>query len=470
MLWEEYQGQSDRQERKKLQEAIAAYENGIRLFQPQGNRAPNNDLADLLVSCSAAYLQLGNLGANSGYAAATETQVPAFHKARENAERAAGIHDRKCPEYALTALGNAQEDIAYFLLRDKRKEAAKVYEEAVASFTAATTDKPDYAKSWMDLGRCLYRWVNFADGPESLLDRALTAVKEAQRLDPNSRDAAEAADWEGLIHWHRGRFALADEAFQRAMGLADKFDLRQWRLYAKNRIDCAAFEIAGNPKAAKAARERCRAAAEAIFKKNEKDIYAATVLGDSYRQGNPADYDLVAAVQAYDKALPVLPAQLKQVTVAHLPLLIRRVECVRADPKRFKRNVKDLIATADRAVELAPDQDLNLKAQALGAAGTVRCLAIVEQTLEDRAQVAKYREAAVQQLRQAVGLDPSYHDAVLWRVSLARELQFFGTAKEAAKLEQEARKLLTEARAREKSRTFRDEIDRMLEKWKWRGS
>jgi len=157
------------------------------------------DLATLLNNLSTASLEQAN------YLHDVPVQRQLFTRAREAAEEATRIADRRQPENAWRALGNVCEDIAS-QLRDRPKDN---FTAAVAAFTKAIQARPQHPKAYLDLGRCLYKAVVADARPRSDLAEAVKALENALDRKPPADDRAQARYWLGLIHLARSDYDQA---------------------------------------------------------------------------------------------------------------------------------------------------------------------------------------------------------------------------------------------------------------------
>lgn len=428
--------------RQKLREAAAAYDAGIRLYDDK-KRPSDEVLPDLLTSGSAVYLNLSAAGLPR------DEQIKVLHKSRDYAERATKL-DRRFGEYAFTALGNALEELAYYL----QEAPAANFAEAIKAFGEAKKLRNDLAKSWLDLGRCQFRAVAGEHADKKLLEDAAynleQAVERGGKPD-EATDAARAAYWLGEVHKARKQPAEADKAYAKAAELAAKYDSASWSLYALAPAYRELEVLRRSPTDAAAAKH-LRQVAETVLVKN-KDVEAAKLLGDSYLvQDDPA-----AAYQAYGRGLP---DKLGEATPAHVALLMARTDTLMTEKgqRDIQATPETMIAEADRAAELTKS------GPALGNAGRARVLALATAKLNAETRT-KYRQEAVDRLRQAIALAPDHPNSWLWRFEFARELRTARTtADDGAKLKAEALARLKEARAKAPA-TFRNLIDDMIRTW-----
>jgi tetratricopeptide (TPR) repeat protein len=431
---------------RHLKAAVAACEAGIQLYDK--NRKPDETLPDLLTTCSAVTLSL----ANSEVSRAESLKYRLA--ARDHARRATML-ERKYREYAWTALGNAHEELAYF-----HENPRENYGVAVRAFTEAKDLRPDFPKSWLDLGRCQYRWVAFGKHDAKLLDEAVDALQRAVEEGPRSREGVEAGYWLGKVHEFRGQFAEADKAFQKAAAAAEALDPANWKTYVLARAKLALTEARRQPKNAEAALTRARATVELVLKKLDRDVEAAKLLGESFLVQD----DPVRALSAYQRGLP---EDRSAATSAHVELLLACVDC-RLTPKGLKDpklTPDSLVAEADRVVSLARSTGSTLEGAALGSAGLARVWALHSGKLEREAW-PRYRKEAVAQLKLAIELDPEHSSGWLWRYLYARELRQVKTPSDnVKKLKAEALARLKEAKAKAPTAADRNNIDDVIRTW-----
>jgi tetratricopeptide (TPR) repeat protein len=113
-------------------------------------------------------------------------------------------------------LGNLYEDKSW-MEGDK-----SFYPKAIFDFQEAKKFN-NHPKYFVALGRCYYRWVKYGDR-EEMLPRALDALRKAmadRRSGPQVK--GEALWWLGNVYALQKQFAQADEAFDKAIALAEDF-------------------------------------------------------------------------------------------------------------------------------------------------------------------------------------------------------------------------------------------------------
>jgi tetratricopeptide (TPR) repeat protein len=453
-----------------LRKAVKAYGEGIALYDR--GRREDEHLAELLQSSSAANLSLGN-ALDDGHHEPSAEEEQALYLARDQAERATRIGGGGPSEYSLTALGNALEDIAFILRRDPDKH----YALAEKAFHEATVAKDIYAKSWTDLGRCRYRWVNYLTGKipaaqkKERLDNAMAALERAVRLEPQSREAAEALKWQAQIHWMREDYEQADKTFRKAVELAESYDPRSRKIYLKEWAACSLEAATWSKLEAfrKTALKTCRQLAESLLKEEPGNVSAALVLGDSYRLAGQEDF--VQAFEAYGRVLPKDPAR---ADLSHLQPVMRRVDLLLLPKAReaLGKDPKAAVAMADQAVELAKGLSNPIEGQAFGQAGLMRCVAAIRLVeKKDEATVNRYRKEAIRLLEQALLLAPADGDAYVWRYSIARQLWYFRDGSDRAAVKKQAVEQLQKALQQLDGKTgggaasYRRDVQQLLESW-----
>jgi tetratricopeptide (TPR) repeat protein len=132
------------------------------------------------------------------------------------------------PDWVQVAWGNALEAVGRILQEPGR------YPEAVAKFTAAITQYPDQALPRLSRGRCRYQWVVFGGSQDAtLLAQAVKDLDDAIALSPQSRAAAEANFWKGMVYQRRQDPGRARETFAQTIDLAERHNGQPWAAEAR---------------------------------------------------------------------------------------------------------------------------------------------------------------------------------------------------------------------------------------------
>jgi serine/threonine protein kinase/tetratricopeptide (TPR) repeat protein len=420
-----------------LRQAAGAYKKAIELYDARMAKhktPPDKRLADLLVDYSKVSLDRGN-----SPACPPPERRSSFYEARDSARRAATL-PRLFQEYAFTAEGNALEDIAQFL----GENPGETFGLAVQAFGKAKERRQDLAKSWLDLGRCEYKWAALGRHDDAQnLKNAIYDLKKVGTLGPETMEAAEAFYWLGKLYGMQKEFPQADAAFRQAIDLAWKLERPDdWMVYSNDWAQLAIEQARLNPKNAGALLAECRKRAEAVLKHKGRVPWSAELVGLSYElDGKPKE-----AAAAYRRGLP---EKVGDADEAHLRLLLYRLNC-----EVFKgpfESLEELIREADVAERLAnsPTVAAVFQGQAFGDAGLLRNLALQKLRLDEK-QEDQYRADALRLLRRAVEVSPKDPGGWNWRVALAKQTKVIinksaNDPKLQAKLRVEAKAWLDEA-------------------------
>ena len=198
-----------------------------------------------LEGCSMAHLELAHcLGEG-------DRMRDDFEKAVENAREATTIADGRRPENAYNALGNALEDMAYYLGEHKN------YGEAIDSFSEGF--RQAFGQGWetpasclLNRGRCRLRQISHCSMDSSLLAEAVSDLNRPGKCPRTICKRPCVNFWIGQVHFYQAtetrltdvssveQLALAEEACQlavegtRRLGAFDspvaKWSGRKWHL------------------------------------------------------------------------------------------------------------------------------------------------------------------------------------------------------------------------------------------------
>ena len=412
-----------------LRKAIQAYDHAIRLHQDRKGAGP--DLADFLAGRSTAQVELANYLPPS---TDLKEYATLLRGAKEDAETACKIEDRRLPDYAWVALGHALEDIAWLLKKPDD------YPGAVRAFTQAINFRGDLATYWLARGRCQYRQVVFGNDDKKILVLAANDLEEALKHGPRPDEKTEATYWLAKVLVARGEMKTAEKHFELA---AKAGSSPSWPVYALDWAGLALNEAGRQADVKERARylDFARAHAEDILKQDASPE-ASRILGQTfYLKGDPKK-----ALDAYLAGLP-----LKDVAKAdrsYLGLLLARIDCVLVNAlnEEFIKMLKPSPAEtarrdAVRAVELAKDPSIPdaTRGYVFGQSGLAHNLAANEASV-DPGKRKEFRQVLVDDLTQALKLAPSYPKAWLWQVTLGTEYMNRSQFKEALPLLEEARK------------------------------
>jgi serine/threonine protein kinase len=411
----------------KLEGAVKEYDAALDLCTNDAEKPT------LFTNRSAARLELANALAPG------ERRKTLLKDAVQDATDATRLNKRH-PEYAWEALGNALEDTAW-LLGEKR-----YYSEAVAKFNQAVAIQPDRVPARIGRGRCCYKWVAYGGGDEEqLLKKAETYLNEirdearARRVRPDEK--AETAYWLAKIYAFRRDHAKAGTFYKEAAELAQSSGSPYYAAYTIDWARMVLNQGVAQKEKPRATREQIEKILGTLSLPEAVSIRAdAYVLEDNLKE-------------AYKILTEALPADRKQVNKAHIRLLLAGADCLLADPGLSEKAYTIARRDSDRAAELAQDPsiDSSMRAYALGTNGMAYSFAAEAEEGIDDNQKEAFLKKALNQLREAVKLDA---DAVhprgyLWRIRLALRLRDLMAGEDDAKrfgqYQKEAADRLTEA-------------------------
>ncbi len=333
----------------------------------------------LLTTRSAAFLELANankesnLEFNLGQAERLATEALTYVK-------------RPNPEYAISARGNALEDLAWLAKQGDKWEAA------VASFTRAVDAQPDRAQHRLDRGRCRFKWVAEGGADRSTLILAKTDLEDALERSPTPAQEAEARFWLGGVLELQEDFAGAEKSLRLAVEIALAHKLGDWTDFQLGWAKLALNDAARDPRAAKRLSE-ARSRAQELRNLSLQDRESLEIIQEAYKW--EAHYALATselaraetaaneldklgnkvlaavyrgrvfearsqgkeALEAYSSGLPGEPSQFE---FKHVDLVQGRGNFLMdyrwADLHSFKRD--EILEQADRAVALAFGQEV----------------------------------------------------------------------------------------------------------------
>ncbi len=205
-----------------LTKARDDFNEAIKLYGEKKDRQS----ARLLIGRSAAYVELANFSSEN-----TDVK-PYLQQAEKDASDALACAILPTPE-AIRALANAHEDLAA-LAHEQDK-----WESAVAAFTWVIDNTQPQAKPLIDRGRCRFKSVALGGKPKDILDLALTDVENALKQRLGKQEEVEAHYWIGRIHQHRKAFDQALASFTTADRLVKQGKLGAPAIYAFGLADLA---------------------------------------------------------------------------------------------------------------------------------------------------------------------------------------------------------------------------------------
>jgi serine/threonine protein kinase len=404
-----------------------------------GAAAAVEDVRYLYQSWSGACLLLGNFTTDP------DEKQRSLHDAVKYAE-ALTERDPKYFEGQL-ALGNACEDVAYFL------GEADSFDTADKAFEAAKplSFLPGEARPWLACGRCWYRRAEKAPaaaraGAEQWLGFAEKNLGEAAgKLDaaspPTPDLAAEAHYFLGQVHVLRADFARAGNRGVAAAAAAGQ---------AEKEFDQAAAITARSPEAGRAwgrlvgvarcalplrlaqavltrdkakAREYLRQAKDAAGELRRYSPVSAALWEGSAR-------DIEAGLKGYT------PEAVKEIVQALEPGLTDGGPADKADQYEVGLRLAGWYSggklpggvdwdAAGRAMDVAAraagDAGLDLKVQADAYAAAGRCRVELLRGATDQAKKRRYGEECVDRYRRAAELAPDHPYAWYWKLQVAAE-------------------------------------------------
>lgn len=421
---------------KRLEPARAAvreYDEAVRLGQARKDSGA--DLADVLAGRSTARVELANYLPGSADPKERETLL---RGARDDATAASKIEDRRDPDYAWAALGNALEDMAWLL---KQKE---LYPAAVRAFTQAINLRGDLATYWLARGRCQYRQVVFGNDDRKILESAANDLDEALKNAPRPDQKAEASFWRAKILVAGGDLKSAEKDFETA---TQSPSTSGWPVYVLEWASLALSEAGRQSDAKERARylKYAQDHAEKLlaFQGTEAPLpEASRILGQVYYlKGEPK--------KALDQYLAGLPLNdVPKADRSHLGLLLARIDCVLVNGlnddfiKALKPSPAEVARRdAERAVQLAADPTIadSTRGYILGVSGIANDLAANERDV-DPVRRKEFRAVLFDRLTQALKLAPDHPSAWMWQGTLGTEYMNRSQFKEALPLLEEARK------------------------------
>jgi serine/threonine protein kinase len=422
-----------------------------------------NDLPDLLYRGSVIALELGNYQMQLNDLRIRENQEWKKHlkEAANLAELVATKYPKENAELVQAALGNALEDLAWYLRENQADNYAKA-DTAFSEAIAISQRGDDRADPWVSRARCRYRWSQYqwetsGQAPADLVTKSLDDIDQALKRNPKPVVAAEAFYWKGKIHWTEDRkprpgksawpsdAKRAHESFAAALNFADK-GLESARHALDEELDLAKRLLAKDQDLAIQAAETAQTQLQSFkrldsLQKQDLTARAALISGEAYELKK----QFPKALEAYENGLP---ADLEAVKPS--PVLVRLlIKWVRHRSLHGPKG-NDVVPEGDRAVQWSdrlPKGSLNeqnarwLKTDALVIAAVARLHGTTDPT--------PHRRGAADKLSQAVKIGSDHPDVWSYQKGLG-ELLFLlmktaATAKAQEELGQEALRALNAA-------------------------
>jgi serine/threonine protein kinase len=336
--------------------------------------------------------------------------------------------DKAYPDYAYTALANAEEDMAWIA----GVEPVKNYRAAIEQFSAAIASNPAAPDPLIGRARCFYKAIadtkidpkEIANSAEEAMQAAVQDLQQAQQLNPN---LVEPNLWLGKADQQLKKFDEADEALGKAAKLAEDEKLPEQSLYlaewARNAELNPSLSPAERTKTVRKRAEKLKSAPSMGGSATTKQ--AALLVGDCLlAEGKPAEalkeYD--AALIEYDKSDPAKPIDPAKADGSDANLLFARAACRLSPSGEWNLSIAEsVLKDLGRIKQLKPGPAFEAIADFYAANAKQRSLLSTSSTFTPDKK-KEYQNEIVADVQNAIQAAPNDPASWEWRAYGARLL------------------------------------------------